>query len=174
MTAMVLALALQTTCATPGSEFSTYAEAYQEASETGKPLLVMVTATWCGPCQNMKATVLPEIRRRGILNEFSFGVVDVDQERRLVQQLGGTGPIPQLVCYRQGKGQWYRSKMIGNRGADQVEEFLRAVVSKHDTGTARSTKTASVHQVGQTDSGSRSQSSPDTRTTDRSHKIAKK
>ena len=151
MTAMVLALALQTTCATPGSEYSSYAEAYQEASETGKPLLVMVTATWCGPCQNMKATVLPEVRRRGILKKFSFGMVDVDRERTLVQQLGGTGPIPQLVCYRQGKGQWYRSKLIGNRGVDQVETFLRNVVSKHDEGSAKSNKKAVVHQVGSTD-----------------------
>ena len=137
MTAMVLALALQTTCANPGTDYFTYAEAYQEASETGKPLLVMVTATWCGPCQNMKATVLPEVRRRGVLKGFSFATVDVDQERTLVQQLGGTGPIPQLVCYRQGKGQWYRSKLIGNQGADKIEKFLRAAVSRHDATTAQ-------------------------------------
>ena len=73
MTALVLALALQATCADPAPDYPTYAEAYQEASKTGKPLLVMVTATWCGPCKNMKSTILPEVRRRGILKEFSFG-----------------------------------------------------------------------------------------------------
>lgn len=147
MTAMVLALALQVTCATPGADYPTYAEAYQESSATGKPLLIMVTATWCGPCKAMKSTVMPEVRRRGILKEFSFGLVDVDQERQLVQQLGGTGPIPQLVCYRQGKGQWYRSKLIGNRGADQVEQFLRAAASRHDSKPETKIQNAAVRQV---------------------------
>lgn len=166
MTAMVLALALQATCANPGTHYPTYAEAYREASETGKPLLVMVTATWCGPCKAMKSTVLPEVQRRGILKNFSFGLVDVDQEQQLVQQLGGAGPIPQLVCYRQGKGQWYRSKLIGNRGADQVEQFLLAAASRHEPKSENSIAGVKVRQVGQDDATlvvqSKSASGPNT------------
>jgi thioredoxin-like negative regulator of GroEL len=174
MTAMVLALALQTTCANPATDYPTYAEAYQEASETGKPLLIMVTATWCGPCKNMKSTILPEVRRRGVLNEFSFGLVDVDRERKLVQQLGGTGPIPQLVCYRQGKGQWYRSKLVGGRGADQVEQFLRAAASRHMGATGKDTKTGTVHKAGRTDSVSEVKTESDTQAVEDTNKIAKK
>ena len=174
MTALVLTLALQTTCATPGSEYPTYVEAYQEASKTGKPLLVMVTATWCGPCQNMKSTVLPEVRRRGVLKEFSFGMVDVDRERALVQQLGGTGPIPQLVCYRQGKGQWYRSKLVGNRGADKVEEFLRAVASKHVPETAKPTQSTSVQHSRQLNKTSKLHPGSDTGREDETYVAANK
>lgn len=174
MTAMVLALVLQTTCADPATDYPTYAEAYQEASETGKPLLVMVTATWCGPCQNMKSTILPEVRRRGVLKEFSFGLVDVDRERKLVQQLGGTGPIPQLVCYRQGKGQWYRSKLVGGRGADQVEQFLRSAASRHDAANGKAAKSATVRKAGHSDSASEVKTESDTQTVEHTNKIAKK
>ena len=103
-----------------------------------------------------------------------MGLVDVDREQKLVQQLGGTGPIPQLVCYRQGKGQWYRSKLIGGRGADQVEKFLRAAVSRHKVATGKDTKSATVPKAGRADSVSEVKMESDTPKAERADKIAKK
>ncbi len=151
MNAMILALVLHTTCAPPATEYPTYSEAYHEATKTGKPILVLVSATWCGPCQKMKTSVLPEVRRRGVLKNFSFALVDVDRERKLVQQLGGSGPVPQLVCFRKGKGQWFRSKLVGGRGTDQVEQFLHAAASKHDVKFDQEPVDAEVRQVGHSD-----------------------
>ena len=34
----------------------TYAEAYRLANQTGRPMVVLVGAEWCGPCRNMKQT----------------------------------------------------------------------------------------------------------------------
>ena len=132
MNAMLLALVSLTTFTAPSNEYPTYVDAYHKAAKTGKPILVLVCATWCGPCQTMKASVLPEVRRRGVLGDFEFALVDVDQERKLVEQLGGLGPIPQLICFRKGKSQWFRSELIGCQETAQVEQFLRAAVSKHD------------------------------------------
>ena len=77
-----------------------YAAAHKAAVESGKPMVVMVSTDWCAPCQMMKKTVIPQVKRRGLFKKVVFTCVNPDQDRELADQVTGGGPIPQLVMYR--------------------------------------------------------------------------
>ncbi len=151
MNGMLVALALHVAAAPPATNFQTYAEAYKESAETGKPLVVFVCASWCGPCQTMKNSVLPEMRHRGVLRRFAVALVDVDREHSLVQRLKASGPVPQLFCYSKSQTKWYRSKLVGGRGADQVEQFLLTAAGRHDPDASGEKKQTTVAQTTETD-----------------------
>jgi thioredoxin-like negative regulator of GroEL len=136
MNGMIVVLALHVAAAPPTTGYQSYPEAYQESKESGKPLVVFVCASWCSPCQTMKNSVLPEMKRRGILKRFAVALVDVDRDRSLVQRLGAGGAVPQLFCYSRSNARWYRSRIVGGREADQVEQFLLTATEKHDPGLA--------------------------------------
>jgi len=93
--------------------------------------MVMVSAKWCGPCQKMKKTVLPECKRRGLLKRVSFAVVDVDRQGKLAKKLTGGGPIPQLVMYRRSTKGWKRQKLVGGQSVESVEKFVKEGVAKN-------------------------------------------
>ena len=94
------ALVLSGAEATPPAADS-YAEARRTTVETGKPMVVMVSTDWCPPCQVMKKTILPRVRKRGLLRKVAFAMVNPDQRQRI----GGkdhrrradppTGDVPQ-------------------------------------------------------------------------------
>jgi thioredoxin-like negative regulator of GroEL len=101
-----------------------YTEAHRVTLKTGKPLLVMVGADWCGPCQNMRRTILPRVREHGIFRKIAFAHVNVDQEKELASQLTGGGAVPQLVMFRKAKDGWRRRIMIGYHSVEEVEKFI--------------------------------------------------
>jgi thioredoxin-like negative regulator of GroEL len=121
MTTLILAAVLNATIAA-GAE--TYADAHRETSKTGKPLVVMVSTEWCVPCQQMKQTVIPQVRKHGLLSKVSFAVVNPDQDAELANRLTGGGPIPQLVMYRKTRQGWLRRKLIGGQTVEAVEQFI--------------------------------------------------
>ena len=101
-----------------------YAEAHRITVKTGKPLVVMVGADWCGPCQNMRRSILPRVREHGLFRKIAFAHVNVDRDRELAAQLTGGGAVPQLVMYRKTKDCWSRRKMIGSHSVEEVEKFI--------------------------------------------------
>lgn len=124
MTALLLAGVLQwTMAAAPPSE--SYAEARRIVETTGKPMLVMVGAEWCGPCQKMRTQILPRLRDRGLLRSVAFAHVDADQQSRLAAELTGGGPVPQLVMYRKTPHGWFRRKLVGVQPVETVERFIQ-------------------------------------------------
>jgi len=102
----------------------TYAEAHRTTTETGKPMVVMVSTDWCPPCQIMKKTVLPRVRERGLLRKVAFAMVNPDRDGELAEKLTGGGPIPQLVMFRRTADGWIRKKLIGGQSVETVEEFI--------------------------------------------------
>ena len=58
-----------------------YRTAYQQAQEGDKPLLVLVTATWCPPCQVMKKTTIPELMQKEAFKGFHYSTVDLDEKK---------------------------------------------------------------------------------------------
>ena len=101
-----------------------YSEAHRITVKTGKPLVVMVGADWCGPCQNMRRSILPRVREHGLFRKIAFAHVNVDRDRELATQLTGGGAVPQLVMYRKTKDGWSRRKMIGSHSVEEVEKFI--------------------------------------------------
>jgi thioredoxin-like negative regulator of GroEL len=137
MTSMLCATIFQTALALAGagvepSDSPSYAEAHRLATETGKPIVVMVSTDWCRPCQMMKKTIMPRIRERGLLKNVTFAVVNPDHDGELAQKLTGGGPIPQLVMYCKTSDGWKRRKLVGGQTVESVEQFINEGLAKDD------------------------------------------
>ena len=122
MTAFSLAAALQVAILAPAAD--TYAEAYRLTAETGRPMVVMVSAEWCPACQTMKKKVIPKVEQRGLLGKVSFAIVNLDRQRKLGKTLTRGGPIPQLLMYRQTNEGWRLSRLTGGQSVRKVEAFI--------------------------------------------------
>ena len=43
-----------------------YADGFEKAAKTNKPMVVVVSTDWCAPCQMMKKKILPLFREKPI------------------------------------------------------------------------------------------------------------
>jgi thiol-disulfide isomerase/thioredoxin len=130
MVSILLATIVQTAIMATGVEAApdgveTYANAHRMTTETGKPMVVMVSTDWCAPCQMMKKTVLPRVREHGLLKKVAFALVNPDHDRDLAKKLTGGGPIPQLVMFRRKGDGWVRQKLVGGQSVESVEKFIK-------------------------------------------------
>jgi len=95
------------------------AAAEKEAKRTGKPVLIVFQATWCGACRMLEREVLP---RREVTEEAQKWVtvkVDVDKEQEIAGQYGIRN-LPTTVFYRADGG-----RKFGFTGAPQAGEMVK-------------------------------------------------
>jgi thioredoxin-like negative regulator of GroEL len=103
---------------------NSYEKAYKEAEKSGKPLLVLVGADWCGGCVVMKQHTIPNMVRRGELNRVSLAMVDFDNESSLAHQIMRGTSLPQLFMYSKTDKGWKRAQIVGPASEDQIREFI--------------------------------------------------
>lgn len=103
---------------------ASYAEAHKITIEKGYPLVVVVGATWCPACQQMKQHVIPQVTKLGIFRKVAFAEVDLEQERELGTELTDGGPIPQILVYRKTPLGWRLRRLVGGHDVRTVERFL--------------------------------------------------
>jgi thiol-disulfide isomerase/thioredoxin len=101
-----------------------YKTAYQRAQEDGRPLLVLVTAEWCPPCQMMKQTTIPALVESNGFNDVHFATVDLDRSPVDARNIIGARGVPQLVLYEQKDGRWQTRILSGFQNVASVEAFL--------------------------------------------------
>jgi thioredoxin-like negative regulator of GroEL len=118
------------TLAIGANDSDSYSDAHAATMKTGRPMLVMVGTDWCGPCQMMKRTILPQVRQHGLLRRVAFAIVNADHDQELAEQLTGGGPVPQLVMYRKTPRGWLQRKLIGSQSVEAVETFINEGVAK--------------------------------------------
>ena len=115
-----------------------YKTAYKKAQNGEKPLLVLVTAEWCPPCQVMKSTTIPSLLAKDAFREFHYATVDLDRDEKLAGQLIGNRGVPQLIMYEKRDGKWVRRYLKGIQSVETVEAFVAQ---------AKSIRTAKVEPV---------------------------
>jgi thiol:disulfide interchange protein len=60
-------------------KFSTSHDAVtQAAKENGKPAIIVFSASWCGPCQEMKKNVYPSAEVKPLQDKFNWAYLDID------------------------------------------------------------------------------------------------
>ena len=101
-----------------------YKTAYERADKGDKPLLVLVTAEWCPPCQQMKKSTIPELLKKKTFKDFHWAAVDYDRENKLAKQLIGDRGVPQLIMYEKRDGKWVRRYLRGYKQPKVVEAFV--------------------------------------------------
>jgi thiol:disulfide interchange protein len=132
-----------------------YNQAVIESNETGKPLLVLFTADWCGPCKQMKAWVFSDTGiAEAIEDNFVPVRVDLSHEGLPDQHLAdryGVQAIPTILTLTSAGRPI--SMSAGYLSKDQLLAWLEnaneryAAILKED---AQAAKTAYVEQ-GQAD-----------------------
>ena len=65
-----------------------FAAATAEARKDGKPVFAYFTATWCGPCQNLKHTTWADKEVDAALRGYVPVKVDIDRSPELAQKYG--------------------------------------------------------------------------------------
>ena len=101
-----------------------YRTAYKNAQKGDKPLLVLVTAEWCPPCQIMKKSTIPELMQKDAFQGFHYSTVDLDKEEELARQLIGARGVPQLIMYEKQEDKWIRRYLRGIQTPETVEAFV--------------------------------------------------
>lgn len=101
-----------------------YKTAYKRAQAGDKPLLVLITAQWCPPCQVMKKTTIPNLMQKAAFKDFHYSTVDLDQEPTLARQLIGTRGVPQLIMFEKRDDKWVRRYLRGMQTPQTVEAFV--------------------------------------------------
>lgn len=109
----------------PKRQVLDYTTAYNRCQNGDKPMLVLVTATWCPPCQRMKNSVLPELLASSMLEHINFAMVDYDQETALAQQLIGDRGVPQLILFQKVENRWIQRYVAGYQSLPEIVDFLR-------------------------------------------------
>ncbi len=130
MTTFVCASLVYASLAATGAE--TYTETHRASIQTGRPMVIMVGTDWCAPCQQMKKTVLPQVRQRGLLRKVAFAFINPDRDSELAAKLTGGGPVPQLVMYRHTANGWWRRKLVGGQSVEAVEKFINEGLALDD------------------------------------------
>src|SRR5271157_914571 len=122
---LLLALALVISSDPAPMPLKNYTDARQESIDTGKPLLVMVSTSWCPACQVMKRRIMPQVRQDGALDGLVYTTVNPDHEEELSKILIGNGPVPELILFRHvSENLWTKDVLVGSQSVEAVEGLI--------------------------------------------------
>ncbi len=105
-----------------------YRQALADAKENGKPIMVMFTAEWCGPCRQMKNNVFPSAPVQAERPKWNWVILDVDQSanQALARDYGVRGIPAFFFLDKNGK---HLHSFSGGRPPDQFAAVLRKYAS---------------------------------------------
>ena len=98
------------------------AQSFQEALDSGKPMLVDFFATWCGPCK-MMAPIVDEVADV-FEGKAIVGKIDVDECMDLAEYYG-ISTVPSFLFFQNGK---LVHSFSGLSGAAELEDVLNKLI----------------------------------------------
>ncbi|EAQ81678.1 thioredoxin family protein [Blastopirellula marina] len=106
----------------PVSEPADYREAYALYKRDHRPMVVMVTASWCPYCPAMKNELL-QMKQAGELSGVSLVILDHDQDRATARRvMGKRRTLPALSVYHYVGG---KAKESRPQAVCEIVEILR-------------------------------------------------
>lgn len=113
---------------------NSYSAAQQQAAQSGKPIILSFTGTWCSPCRIMKRQVWADAEVMAMVNSnFTPVVIDVDDPHQaaLMARYRVTGAPVTIITDAQGNVLDWRSGGVGK------SEFLGMLETAHPLGQAQ-------------------------------------
>lgn len=109
-------------------EVLTLAAALDRSEKTGRPVLAVVTADWCGACQALKRGTLsrPEVESL-VADSFVPVYIDADDMPGEVAQIGGVEYLPTSVVIARGRE---IARAVGNQPARDYLAMLRDALAR--------------------------------------------
>lgn len=99
----------------------TLAEAGERSARTGRPVLVLATADWCGPCQMFKRGPMADPAvTEAVRTHFEPVYLDVDADAAAARQLG-VAQLPSTIVLSEGQEE---SRIEGYLPAPDVLAWL--------------------------------------------------
>ena len=98
-----------------------YTAAFERARLENKPVVVFVSASYCGPCQSMHASVIPVLRQDVAFQGVVY--VEIDASHPMAERLS----IPSMTMFRWNGTAWVKQgvSLIGFHPVANVVRFLR-------------------------------------------------
>jgi thiol:disulfide interchange protein len=106
-----------------------YRAALSAAKKSGKPILVVFSATWCGPCQQMKKDVYPSEAVKPFHDKFVWAYLDADDndnEKPMKEfKVNGIPHIEFLTAEGKSIG-----NQVGSTGPESFAKLLEQMLAK--------------------------------------------
>ena len=100
-----------------------------DAKKSGKPVIVVFSALWCGPCQAMKNGVYPSPEVQALQDKFEWAYLDIDDRSNgKAAKEFGVGGIPHIqFLTADGKP---IDKQVGSSSAASFAKTLEGILKK--------------------------------------------
>lgn len=108
---------------------TSYRAALSEAKKQNKPVILIFSASWCGPCQKMKKEVYPSAEVQPWHDKFVWAYLDTDDasNRKAAEKYGVRG-IPHIE-FVNAEGESI-DKQVGSSPAEAFAKTLEAIHTK--------------------------------------------
>lgn len=103
------------------------AAAEKESQQTGKPVMVVFNATWCGACRMLEQQTLTNAKVIEAAQQWVAVKVDVDKEKKIAEQYG-IQSLPTTGFFRGDGGP--KLGFVGAAGPDDMVKIMKTAYDK--------------------------------------------
>lgn len=110
---------------------SSFEEAREKAEVENKPLVVIFSAKWCPPCEQMRRVVYPSKELKRFHDEFVWAYLDTEElENQALMQKYGVLTVPHITVHNLDG--LVTSELRGAVGKTQLAQALSEVLSSEE------------------------------------------